>query len=496
MSLLQMSIQGGLMIAVTAILRAVARDYLPKKAFLLLWGLVLLRLLVPVQISSSLSVFSLAQHVPSVRQLAHPDLSGDVLLAESGNAPASAVLTAPDATPVGAFPAAASQHPFSCSVTLLWLAGAAASCAYFLVGYRRCSWVFRTSLPVSSGLAQSFLQNHRLRRHVTIRQSSCIRTPMTSGVRKPVILMPGDTDWSDEETLRYVLFHEMVHIRRLDAVSKLTAVLTVCLHWFNPLAWVMLVLFNRDLELACDETVIAQFGLDRRASYAMALIHMEEQKSAAMPFCACFSRNALEERIKAMMKMKKTSIAAMGAAALMIFAQAACLGTSARAEQTPDAFALTPAWTGLQFTPTEWWTAEEFAEWLEEEKISLQSIIGEKCWTPSRGDFVWTQDLVDETIRLYEGMLNDLKKGTMISKSVDAEENVIMFSYASSRSSVSEPVVAVDEDSAVPAVVITKSLPDDADGFSFHVGDATVLTTSEYSFGISFDSTVKTEDKR
>lgn len=137
MSLLQMSIQGGLMIAVTAILRAVARDYLPKKAFLLLWGLVVLRLLVPVQISSSLSVFSLAQHVPSVRQLAHPDLSGDVLLAESGNAPASAVLTTPDATPVDAFPAAASQHPFSCSVTLLWLAGAAASCAYFLVGYRR-----------------------------------------------------------------------------------------------------------------------------------------------------------------------------------------------------------------------------------------------------------------------------------------------------------------------------------------------------------------------
>lgn len=72
--------------------------------------------------------------------------------------------------------------------------------------------------------------------------------------------MPKSTDWSNEGTLRFVLEHEFVHVQRFDALSKLALIAAVCVHWFDPLVWVMYVLANRDLELSCDETVVHRFG--------------------------------------------------------------------------------------------------------------------------------------------------------------------------------------------------------------------------------------------
>lgn len=67
----------------------------------------------------------------------------------------------------------------------------------------------------------------------------------------------------------------------------------------------MYVLANRDIELSCDEAVIRLFGESTRSSYAMAIIQMAEVKSGITPLCSNFSKNAIEERIVAIMKFKK-----------------------------------------------------------------------------------------------------------------------------------------------------------------------------------------------
>ena len=74
----------------------------------------------------------------------------------------------------------------------------------------------------------------------------------------------------------------------------------------------------------------------------------------------------------------------------------------------------------------EWWTYEGYAAWLEQEKVNLQSMLGETGSTGGRGEFVWTQEIIDETIAMYEGILQDIKEGMMYSKSVDGDENVMM----------------------------------------------------------------------
>ena len=71
----------------------------------------------------------------------------------------------------------------------------------------------------------------------------------------------------------------------------------------------------------------------------------------------------------------------------------------------------------------EWWTYDEYKTWLEKEKVLLPDMIGETGWTSSQGEFVWTQEKVDETIKMYEDILEEIKSGVLYSKSVDGNED-------------------------------------------------------------------------
>ena len=142
-----------------------------------------------------------------------------------------------------------------------------------------------------------------MKRPILVRQSDRISAPLTYGIFRPVILMPKKMDWKNEKQLQYVLSHEYVHIYRYDTVTKLIVTLALCIHWFNPFVWVMYILLNRDIELACDESVIRQFGEKSKSAYSLMLINMEATKSGLLPFCNNFSKNAIEERITAVMKI-------------------------------------------------------------------------------------------------------------------------------------------------------------------------------------------------
>jgi len=91
-------------------------------------------------------------------------------------------------------------------------------------------------------------------------QSDRITTPVAVGIIKPWIILPKFMDLNDTQLLRYVFTHEYYHIRRFDALWKMIFVFALCIHWFNPMVWVMFILACRDIELTCDEMVIRHFG--------------------------------------------------------------------------------------------------------------------------------------------------------------------------------------------------------------------------------------------
>ena len=144
-------------------------------------------------------------------------------------------------------------------------------------------------------------------------------------------------DLDNEQLVRYILVHEYVHIRRFDTLWKLLALCAVCVHWFNPLVWVMLVLLNRDLELSCDEMVLRHFGGTERASYAHSLIDMAERGRPFSFMHSYFSKNAAEERIIAIMKYKKTSLLAVVLALVLTLGMATGFTTGAVAKESDSA---------------------------------------------------------------------------------------------------------------------------------------------------------------
>lgn len=465
-SILEMSLAGGVMIAAVIAVRALTLKRLPKRTFPVLWYAALARLLVPLSLPCTLSVFTLWERLSEAPAAAEP-----VTVSVPAVVPAAPVapVYAPPPPAVNAPPPVAVGAPVSFSINgetvaiLLWLLGVIVCAAFFTVVYLRSRREFNQSLPLENDFVRSWLDGHRLRRKISLRQSDRIGAPLTYGVLRPVILMPKCTDWDDGEAVKYVLEHEFAHVRRFDAAGKLLLTAAVCLHWFNPLVWGMYVLANRDLELACDESVLRRLGRETRAEYAMTLIRMAEAegKNGPAPLCSGFGKSAVEERITAIMKMKKTSLAALLVAAGLVvgvttvFATSAATADKEELDRRANAKAVTDAQTVMSIigedgktwystdggktwisqeefdaaypeTEVEWWTYDEYAAWLENEKIELQDMLGERGWTPSRGWFVWTQKEIDATVAMYEDILEQIGRGVKVSKTVNGSEDTML----------------------------------------------------------------------
>ena len=324
MSLLQMSFAGAVMILAIIVIRALAITFLPKKTFLALWGIAVMRLLLPFSLPSVFSVYSLiGNHIPMTApakvqqafEVLPPEISGQMATMPGG--------ISNTASPISVW-------------TIIWGIGALVCALVFAIAYWKCRQECQTSLPVDNDFIKGWLSSHQLKREISIRQSSRFSVPLTYGVLRPVILTPTSTDWENTKALQYVFAHEYVHIRRFDSITKLVLITGLCVHWFNPLVWAMYVLANRDIELSCDEAVVRLFGENTKAAYARSLISMEETRSGLTPLCNNFNKNAIEERITAIMKMKKTSVFSLVLALFLVFGVTTAFATSAVAMANGD----------------------------------------------------------------------------------------------------------------------------------------------------------------
>ncbi len=403
MSLLQMSFSGAVLILAVLIVRALTIRRLPKDTFLVLWGIVLLRLLVPFSVASAASVYSWGNEIWPWMS---PDLDSSAGWNAAGQNRAGSAAELDDDismnVSVSAYPAAAVKNTLPVSDgahtvrdtsaesarqvhlgtdrtaesarqvhlgavraaesvwRIVWCLGMSVSAICFAVSYLRCRVEFQASLPVESPRAQAWISEHS-RRPVCIRQSDRISTPLTYGIWRPVILMPKGTDWENAPQLRYVLAHECVHICRFDALTKLVCAGALCVHWFNPLVWIMYVLFNRDVEISCDEHVVRRFGETSKSAYAKMLIQMEAQRSQGTPYLPLGSsllprigKNAMEERIWAIMKIKKKSLPAVLLAAVLVISVTVIFATSAVEKTESQNPALPEEISGTDFTQEEW----------------------------------------------------------------------------------------------------------------------------------------------
>lgn len=351
MSLIQMSTSGAVMILAVLLIRFAAVNRLPKKLFILLWEAALLRLLLPFSIPSVFSIYTAVRRVMTRSVIGWNDA---VQSAQGTGIPqgAGTTLPVPENMASTLLEIELTESAGTLSIwTILWLTGVCICAVFFVTAYLRCRREFEMSLPVHHDFSARWLREHPLRRRVQLRQSDRIKTPLTYGVLKPVILLPKETDWNDSRQLSYVLLHEQIHIRRLDSLRKLVMTAALCIHWFNPFVWLMYILFNRDMELVCDEAVVHACGRRSRSAYARTLISMEERKSPALPLCNSFSRSAVKERVTAVMKTKKMTLWLGIVCVVILAAVVVFLATSADSGRPQETEQMEPESSAPQEAP-------------------------------------------------------------------------------------------------------------------------------------------------
>ena len=121
-----------------------------------------------------------------------------------------------------------------------------------------------------------------------------ISTPAVTGLLRPRLLLPHEH--YDVQELRYILRHELCHLKRRDMLFKLVLLAANAMHWFNPVVYLMLRQADEDIELACDSAATDGLELPERAAYSRTLLAAVQSSVRALPATTCFGGTV--ERLK------------------------------------------------------------------------------------------------------------------------------------------------------------------------------------------------------
>ena len=255
----------------------------PKVFSYVLWSAVLIRLVCPVSFSS---VFSLLGPVSSralqdTGALEYVPHDIGFMQVPAINGISSSL---PHATE------AASVNPMQIVMAVLsvvWLAGIIVLLLYSAISYLNMRDRVRTATLVRDNVFET----------------DRMRTAFLFGLIRPGIYVPVGVRESD---LPYVLAHERMHIQRRDYLIKPVAFLVLIVHWFNPLMWASFALMSRDMEMSCDEGVLANMDSDATSSYSTSLLSLAMRRSGLTTGSPlAFSESNVKARIRNVLTYKK-----------------------------------------------------------------------------------------------------------------------------------------------------------------------------------------------
>ena len=276
---------------------------IPKMIYPILWGVAGIKLLIPFDIYSSVGVLSNEKTIESVSGGNAPIIvrTGMTSVDKGVNHYIGSVYQGTNIS---------TNHGFELMdiLAMIWVAGMVCMVGYLLISYYLMRRKVSQSIIIESGV------------------SICdeISSPFLMGIIKPHIYIPSGLDKTKYE---YVLAHERMHKKRGDALWKIVAFVLLSIYWFNPLCWISYLLFCKDVELACDESVIKSRELTWRSDYCQALLECNNgsRKVAFIP--VAFGEVGVKQRVKNVLQYKKTKPIIVAVILVLCVGIFVCLGT-------------------------------------------------------------------------------------------------------------------------------------------------------------------------
>lgn len=309
--IIRMSIQAGLGIMAVLLLKKYLIARTNQKTVMLLWDLLLIRLLIPMEMILK------RLNIPAAFGAALPIHAADRFI-EKGMSIRPTVNN-----PEG-------QKVFC----VIWLVVAGLILAAYIYRYFKIRQVFKKSIVLEeSDAVKTFFDEHTEYKKSPVAYNAYIVSPVVCGIVHPRILLPMDMHTEKSKEIETILFHECIHIKRGDLQRKWLIALASAIHWFNPLVWAMVFAANRDIEHCCDELVLTRIGAKARADYANMLVAFEEKMMYGPWFASAFAKKPIKERVFLIMNYheitprKKIVSALVSALAACLLAAGAMIGS-------------------------------------------------------------------------------------------------------------------------------------------------------------------------
>lgn len=332
-----LSLSGSLVILALLPLRLLLRGRVSQRWQYYVWLIAVFRLLLPLSPGNSPvgSLFQAEEVLPALSFAEPYGTEADMAPLETeGAAEPDSPIRAPTVSQPDPEPAGIRLPEGETVLVSVWLGGALVLLIWKLTGYQnflRClqAGSREVSDPSQLDLLARTGEELRVKRPVELYENPLAASPLLLGLLRPRIVLPAAA--IPEEDFRHTVLHELTHYRRRDPLYKWLVQLTVCLHWWNPLVWVMAREIDRACELACDEAVLRALKPEERRAYGSTLLRALESGGGYRAALGSVSlgENAerLKERLTAIMNFKKPS----KRAALLSLLLAAALTTGAAA---------------------------------------------------------------------------------------------------------------------------------------------------------------------
>ncbi|WP_310603878.1 M56 family metallopeptidase [Anaerosporobacter sp.] len=183
-----------------------------------------------------------------------------------------------------------------------------------VVMYRRYTRLVKTKcIEVDANvmrILKETCEDMGIKRFVSIYENGFVNTPMLVGIVRPYIVLP--VIHFTDDNYRMIFRHELNHLKRRDILYKWLVEVVICVHWFNPLVYIMRKEISKSCELSCDEKVLSKLDVSNRRGYGDVLMVLIQKggKNHKSFLSVAMSEDGknIKERLGGIIKYKKSTI--------------------------------------------------------------------------------------------------------------------------------------------------------------------------------------------
>lgn len=278
-NLIQVSFTTSLVLLPALLLCAVLRRRYPARAVCLLWVILSVRLLIPVQNAFPNAPIQVRPQImqsfetPSTQIEAHSTIHADETVPTLTQAPDIPVQTImPNISTIQ------TQRTLTWDewISVIWLIGAVGMFVWHQIAYYRFRRLVRKTATKEQDTALTAIYERErvqlhLHRYLPLYRTTAADGPMLVGIVRPLLLLPPEGIAIENAPL--IFRHELTHYRYGDLLCKWLFLLVKCIHWFNPIVYGLAWQGAQDLEMACDQAVVKGLPVEARKAYGQCILN-------------------------------------------------------------------------------------------------------------------------------------------------------------------------------------------------------------------------------